>query len=594
MVIKQHKETKQNRNLTALLHCCSLLFIFTLMTSAAQAANITVKTSRNPVAMDSTFHLVYEADSSVDDDPDFSPIYKDFDVLSSSQSTNMRSINGNWSLKKTWQLTLFAKGTGRFTIPAINFGKDISPAIQLTVTDGSSPRGSSPKQKQQATIPAKIFLEGTIDKKIGWIQSQFIYTVRLLRTVNIIGASLSEPQTSDADAIIHKISEDQYQTTRQGIRYEVIERVYAIFPQKSGTLIIKPVTFEGRINATQPRTIFDQFRLSGQLKRLRNKAIEITVKAAPKTINLQNWLPASDVQLIDEWSNDIQNIKAGEPVTRTILIAAEGLTGVQLPDLQFEDIKGLKQYADKPIIEDKQSNTGITGYKQIKVALIPARAGTYTLPEIKLQWWNTKTNKKAFATLPETIITAIADINADSTTNIATTSPTATNKIPLNENTPTDNKTALPVTIVSGSHNYWKGLTALFAFAWLVTLILLFKKSKTGDKKDNNQTKHSITAATNTVIKNAKKNDPGKTRTALITWAQLNYNNKQLNNLTQISQQCSNKLSQQIRQLNQALYSPEKPSWNGMKLLTVFKNELSLINKKPHQQASALKPLYLK
>ncbi len=111
--MNKHKVKKLNHKTGTLLLCRSLLFISLLATTIVQAANITVTASRNPVALDSSFHLIYEADSSVDDDPDFSPVYKDFDVLSSSQSTNMRSINGNWSLKKSWDLTLISKEAGR-------------------------------------------------------------------------------------------------------------------------------------------------------------------------------------------------------------------------------------------------------------------------------------------------------------------------------------------------------------------------------------------------------------------------------------------------------------------------------------------------
>jgi len=578
----------KHKKITPLL-CYSLLVISMLATAIAQATNITVTSSRNPVAMDSSFHLIYEADSSVDEDPDFLPVYKDFDVLSSSQSTNMRSINGNWSLKKTWDLSLISKDIGRFTIPPINFGKDISPAIQITVTSSTSPDQSSPKG--QATIPAKIFLEGSVDKKTGWIQSQFIYSVRLFRTVNITGASLTEPETSDADVIIQQLSEDRYQSTRQGIRYEVIERRYAIFPQKSGILKIKPITFEGRINATQPRSIFDQFRMSGQLKRLRSKTIDITVKAAPKTINLQDWLPASDVQLIEEWSADIQNLTAGEPVTRTVMIAAEGLTGLQLPDLEFDDIKGLKQYPDKPVIEDKPDSTGITGYKQVKVALIPARAGTYTLPEIKLQWWNTKTNSKEVSIIPQTVINAIAGLDTD---NITT--PTLTeNKIPLNEKASTGNITTIPVAPVSSDQVYWKWLTAFFAFAWLVTLILLLKKSKKSRARDKTRTANTsipVKSAVLAVKKHAKKNDAENTRAALIEWAKTVYTNNTIINLSQITKYCSPQLAREIRHLNESLYSQEHLAWNGKELLASFKNEPALSNKPSEKIMTTLKPLY--
>ncbi len=566
----------------------SLLLFCMLTTTASHATNITVTSSRNPVTLDNSFHLIYEANSSVDDDPDFSPIYKDFDILSSSQSTNMRSVNGSWDLKKSWDLTLIAKNIGRFTVPAINFGNDISPAIQLTVSNSTSPNNSSPEG--QASIPAKIFLEGSIDKKTGWIQSQFIYSVRLFRTVNITGASLTEPETSDADAIIKQISENRYQATRQGIRYEVIERRYAIFPQKSGLLKINPITFEGRINATQSRSIFDQFRMSGQLKRLRNKAINITVKAAPKNINLQDWLPASNLQLVEEWSGDIQNINAGEPVTRTIMIAAEGLTGLQLPELTFKEINGLKQYPDKAIIEDKQSGTGINGYKQVKIALIPARAGVYIIPEIKLQWWNTKTNREEIAIIPQTTITAIADANKDD----STITPPIERKAPLNEKTAANDK-ALPAAIpVSNSPPYWKWLTAFFAIAWLSTLVLLIKKSNTRQVKNDNQKEQSIASAKHSVEKHAKENHPEKTRTALIQWAQLAYNKKTLSNLTQITQHCSAKLSIQVRCLNQSLYNPEKPSWNSSEFLTAFKDEKSLTKTPSDAQTPTLKPLYSK
>ncbi len=567
------------------------LLIFSVFFSAAlQAANITVSTSRNPVSLDDSFHLIYEADSNVDDDPDFSPIYQYFDILNSSQSTNMRSINGSWSMKKTWDLSVIAKDVGTFTIPPIAFGSDISPAIQVTVTNSSSPNSVSPNG--QASIPAKIFLESSLDKKTGWVQAQFIYTVRLLRTVSIASASMTEPETSDPDAIIEKLSEDNYTTTRNGISYEVFERRYAIFPQKSGQLKINPVTFEGRVNATQPRTIFDQFRMSGQLKRLRSKAVSATVKAAPSTIKLQDWLPASKLQLVEEWSDDISNIKTGDPVTRTITIAAHGLTAVQLPELKIEDIDGLKQYPDKPVTENRTQANGITGLKQIKIAIIPTRAGSYTLPAIKLQWWNTKTNKKEFATIPEQVLTAIG--SASTSGNIAPVQPVQTQTLPNTPPAVADNS-SIPAPLPAGNSAYWQWSTLAFALAWLVTLFLLFRKPGVSKADKSIRPEVSFTplkAAIAAVEKQAKNNNAENTRAALIEWAKAAYADNTITNLSQISERCSPQLAEEIRRLNASLYSPEKPSWNGKPLLIAFKAEQSL-NKPPSGKTdSALKPLY--
>jgi hypothetical protein len=565
----------------------------------AHAANITVTASRNPVALDDSFHLIYEADNNVDGEPDFTPIYEHFDVLNSGQSTNMRYINGNYSLKKSWDLAVIAKDVGKFTIPPISFGSDISPAIQITISNSTSPNSVSPDG--QSTIPAKIFLESSVDKKQGYVQSQFIYTVRLLRTVSIASASMTEPETSDPDAIIHALGEDSYQTTRNGIQYEVFERRYAIFPQKSGSLKINPVTFEGRINPTQPRTIFDQFRMSGQLKRLRSQAVEVIVKAAPASVNLQDWLPASDVQLTEEWSGDIQQLKSGEPVTRTITIAAEGLTGVQLPDLNFSEVNGLKQYPDKPAVEDKPGANGVTGVKQLKVALIPTRAGSYTLPEITLQWWNTKTNKKEIATIPATDIHATGTAQTDNASSSPATMPAVAPAI-----TPDTTSQAIPSVMDRSSQQlsapasteepYWKWLSLLFASAWLVTLLLLLRKSKPQNEQSRpitGKSGPSIKSAITAVEKSAWKNEAHDTKAALISWAQLAYKNKIINNLSDIAELCSSQLAEEIRLLNQTLYSSEKTAWNGRNLLTAFKSEQSLKKRQLRdEQAQALKPLY--
>jgi hypothetical protein len=272
------------------------------------------------------------------------------------------------------------------------------------------------------------------------------------------------------------------------------------------------------------------------------------------------------------------------------MIAAEGLTGVQLPDLQIDDIDGLKQYPDKAIIEDKQSTTGITGYKQIKVALIPAKAGTYTLPEIKLQWWNTQTNKKEIATLPETII----DVTGSAATYLPARpmqveDPETSKKVDTIDDAPT------PALIPKNSQPYWKWLALFFAVAWLFTLFLYIRKpgAKNASKIIKTQPPlPSIKAAASNVEKFAKKNHAKNTKNALVEWAIVAYNDKNIANLSQIGEYCSPQLNQLIRQLNETLYSTEESSWDGKALLNTFKDEQTGNNQNNNKPSSTLKPLY--
>jgi hypothetical protein len=560
----------------------SILAIILLLAygSVFAAASITVTASRNPVALDDTFHIIYEADSGVDDDPDFTPIYQHFDVLSSAQSTNMRSINGSWSLKKSWDLTVIAKQSGTFTLPPIKFGSDVSPAIKITVTSSSSPNSYS--SGGQATVPAKIYLESEVDSKTGRVHQQLLYTVRLLRTVAITGASMTPPETSDKDAIIEQIAEDSYQTTRNGIRYEVYERRYAIFPQHSGKLKILPVTFEGRVNSAQAQTIFDRFRMSGQLKRLRSPEVEVNVQPVPGSINPVDWLPAGNVQLIEDWSSDIQNLKAGEPVTRTVTLIAQGQAAVQLPELEFNDIDGLKLYPDKAVSEDRVESDGLTAAKQYKIAIIPSRAGEYRLPAISINWWNTRTKKQETARLEETVIKVSAA--ASSPLPVAPVSPA---NQPV---TTAEQATSVPAVTGDSNIQYWQWATYALAAAWLITLfLLLIRRNHAGAASAHAEP--SLKQLQHQLIRAATQHDSHATQQALIQWARVFYRDANIANITHLAQRSSKALAEQCRKLSQAMYSGKAGDWQPEALIDAVKNE-PLPTHETKSGNHLLRPLY--
>jgi hypothetical protein len=142
---------------------------------------------------------------------------------------------------------------------------------------------------------------------------------------------------------------------------------------------------------------------------------------------------------------------------------------------------------------------------------------------------------------------------------------------------------------------WWKWLAIFFAVAWAVTLILLFRRpGRTPEQNEDSLKTAQITvkAATSAVIKHANNNDAAATKTALIEWAQVFYNDSELTNLSQIIKHCSAQLGLQIRELNESLYSPEKNGWNGTELVKLFKQEQELAKAQTGGKQSALKPLY--
>ena len=97
------------------------------------AATFSAQINVNPVLVSDSFQLTYTAEGSVDDEPDFSPIRKDFEIIGTSQSNNVSMINGNFKRTKKWILSLRAKNSGTFRIPPISFGNEQAPEVEINV-----------------------------------------------------------------------------------------------------------------------------------------------------------------------------------------------------------------------------------------------------------------------------------------------------------------------------------------------------------------------------------------------------------------------------------------------------------------------------
>ncbi|MCP4995127.1 MAG: protein BatD, partial [Gammaproteobacteria bacterium] len=337
---------------------------------------------RDVVHINESFQLYFEIDASVNSSPDFSPLEKNFDILSRSQSTSINMINGDYRALTRWTLDVMAKNVGRQEIPSIRVGKDSSPVKIITVTNAAAPQAGQGSEE--------VFFELDAQPREPYVQAQVVYTIRLFRAVNTQNSSLTEPKLSGAKAVIEKLGDDtNFETQRQSKRYLVVERKYAIFPQSSGSITIEPVVFTGQLS-TGRRSLFDSFRSRPRMLRSRSKTIQLNARPIPDLFTGRTWLPANQLQLHETWSQNPPEFKVGEPITRTLALIAGGLTSGQLPELQPAVPETFKQYPDQPSLEDSFNPDGVLGRRQEKIALIPSKVGKFVLPAIEIPWWNTE------------------------------------------------------------------------------------------------------------------------------------------------------------------------------------------------------------
>ncbi|SJM89174.1 conserved exported hypothetical protein [Crenothrix polyspora] len=557
-----------------------LLFLALWLPHSAFAVQIDVTLDRTPVSLDESFQIIFTAADTPDDAPDFSPLEQDFSILNQSQSSNTVFVNGNLSKTVQWTLNVMAKHAGQLTIPAIKFGDDVSQATSVAVTKNVGKKGIN--------SDSELFLEVKATPETSYVQSQVLYTMRLYTKSKIAQAKLTEPELNDA--VIEKLGEDSnYNTLYNGTNYEVVERKYVIFPQKSGELTINPLELTADV-ITDTAPGFNDFFSSQttKTKRVVSKKVVLNVKPVPSGFTGQHWIAAEQLDLKQEWSGDTQQVKVGEPLTRTLTIQAKSATVAQLPELNTAKAsEQLKVYPDQPVLQEQKKPDGLLSLRQEKIALIPSQAGSYTLPAIEIPWFNTQSQKVEIASLPQVTITVLG----------ATSSSEATLVTPVvkaEKSKSTSKKTeAKPVQQTQGqphrSYNKWLWAACVFfAAGWLITVVYFFaKRSAKKPVMVESESDVNVKECIKRLKKACANNDVEKAKEALMEWGHKQFG---VTSLGAVATFCEARLRDEILHLNQILYGKDAEQWDGKKLFQYFienKARTAIANKD-----SSLEPLY--
>ncbi|CAK0781890.1 conserved exported hypothetical protein [Gammaproteobacteria bacterium] len=548
--------------------------LFALVTAWENAhAAVEARVDRNPVGVDESFTLTLEVDGSTDDEPNLAGLTDDFDIRSRSQSTSLQIINGRSSRKAQWHLTLIPKRAGQLHIPAITVGSEQSRPIDLTVTAD---------RPAQATQPGgDLFIEVSAEPRTVYVQQQVVYTVRLFRTLDLgPGSSLSDPQAGSGDLVVERLGDgSEYQTSRDGRRYAVVERRYALYPQKSGPFTIDPVRFDGSVvERSRGRNNFfmlDPFDQNTRPRRVHSPALELTVKPVPPGAAKGQWLPARNLQLAQHWSPEPPKFVAGEPVTRTLALIADGLTAAQLPVMSDTSPDGVKQYPDQPTLTDNRDNNGITGTRQEKIALIPTHPGRFTLPPIEIPWWNTATDRPEVARLPAHTIEVLpgAQQAPQPAAPAPAVIPTPVPVTPVVEPHPTE--AAPPTPAVSSG---WIWLTFALALGWAATAFAWWHQHhRRPPSADTTPLAANCRQTERRLEQSCRANDRQAAKTALLAWGQFQWPAHPPASLTALGARVNDSLGLAIGELDRALYARngiEANNWRGEGLWQAFKNRV--------------------
>jgi hypothetical protein len=458
------------------------ILLLTVLPSLPAAAALQAWLAQDRVELGEAVELTLQHAGRGDSQPDLTPLDQDFAIVGRASGSSIQITNGHMTTQAQLRLTLAPKHDGRIPIPPLNWDGEWSPALVLTVAANAPQAGSV--DGRVAAPGSPVFLTSTLGQKQPYVQAATPLTLRIYTNQPLYQASLDLPSSNDV--VVQQIGKDrQSSEVRDGRSYQVIERDYLLFPQRSGRISLPGAVLEAQVADTRAGTatgdpfdrafgsIFGRNPFAGMMNmtrplRLQGDAIVLDARPRPPGVAGQDWLPAQQLSLEEGWRPDSTSVRAGEPFTRQLRLSAVGLSAAQLPDLaaRMPLPDGIKAYPDQPSLSNEVQGGSIHGRREQDIALIASRPGRYQLPAMHVAWWDTKQNSAREVVLPARTLEILPGAGSSGSQPPAGASPVVPAAAPASG----PGGAVLPLATQSIMASAWPWVSLVLGVLWLATL----------------------------------------------------------------------------------------------------------------------------
>jgi len=553
----------------------SILCLGLLAAQLAQAAEVNATLDRTRIVLGETVTLVLQTDDPGQSlEGDLSALDQDFLLLDRRSETQMSIVNGSRTAQVRLSLVLEPKRNGRLTIPSLPIGDGGTRPLEINVEAAPTP--------MPGEMPA-VFIEVAVTPEDvpAYVHAQIGLTVRVFYQQNLTEAAISQPEPSPAS--VRLLDEVPFQSSRNGTRYRVLERHYAIFPERSGEMVIPPLQLSGRLVERRGDRLW-QPNVRGRRIEVESEEIRIDVKPRPDSFSGDTWQPARNLELMQQISA-ADALKVGEPVTRTVIVDALGLEENMITEPVWPEIPDARIYPDQPQGISRDDGQWVLGHKEFRYAVVPEKEGELVLPELKVHWWDTVNDRQQTAVLPAKVLQVLP----------SAATPLAPQPPPVSG--PASISGFPQGAMAPGAPSYWRWLTALFAFLWLATLAAAWRlRGKGGVTLNSSESEYyeRESALLGQMKRACERDERGQARRLLSQWISRFGPKSAAGSLLEFAKELDDEaLQASIRELDSAGFRRDgDSSWNNKRFWKQFDAWHKAWSASPAGEAPSVTDLY--
>ena len=436
------------------LLAAALVAMGMLVFASPATAEVKLLLDRNRITEGETVTLTFMTDDAKQSlEADFSALERDFVILDRRSETQLSIVNGRQTAVVRLLLTVEPRRAGELMIPAIDFGNEQTRQVVLRVDE-------APELAPGEMPPVFVEVDVTPEQGPYYVHAQLGLIVRVFYQQNLTEAAISQPEPSQAS--VRLLQETPYQADRGGERYRVLERRYAIFPERSGELTLPAMQLSGRLVERRDSSIW-QPSVRGRRVTVESEALRLQIEPRPPEFTGPDWQPARSFNLSQQVSST-DALRVGEPVTRTIIIDAVGLEENMIAEPAWPELPGARIYPDQPQGISRDDGEWVLGHKEFRYAVVPEMEGELVLPELAVHWWDTANDREQIVALPAQTLTVLPSPLVPSVPDPIV--PAAPGSAPIGMS---------GLGEATGVAGWWRLSTLLFAGLWLLTLVLYWR-----------------------------------------------------------------------------------------------------------------------
>ena len=371
-------------------------FFVTLTFNLQAQVSFDAKVSKKRLGLNERLRIDFEMNENGDNfNP---PPFKNFQIISGPQQAVSRSwVNGVQSFSKTYTYFLTPRSKGNFTIgqAEVTINGEIYKTSPIEIEVTNAVKKPNDPNNVEGQIDGNIHLVAEVSNPNPYLNEgiTIIYKLYFRNPISVSDVSeLETPSYGDFWSHLIKIgrAEINMRGTFKGESYnEVVWRKAVLYPQKSGNLILEPLTLDLTLSLpSNRRDLFGRRILTQSQKTITTGEKVIKVKDLPKKNKPENFSGAVGKFDFDLILNK-NALKASESFQAKIKVRGKGnLNLFNLPSINVPNT--LEVYEPEHNEKVKVTLSGIQGTVEDSYTIVPQFQGKYPIPSIEFNYFDPK------------------------------------------------------------------------------------------------------------------------------------------------------------------------------------------------------------